>query len=119
MLIDILLYLYYSIYIIIIFIQQGQEEIARLFRRIAKEAKPFCTINAEVVSMTMMGFIAVVHTIETIEAGYAFKVVKRKGQTLVSDTLKKSAQVIDVIALITTSILKKISMLSFFISSEI
>ena len=64
------------------FTQRGQYDVLKLYKKLTtKDAKPFGSVAANVVSVHCSGFIAVVKTIETVGAGTSLRMTpKRKGQ---------------------------------------
>jgi len=65
-------------------VARGFYNVDKLWRRVVKESKPFGSIKAEVKSVKVVGFLAVVHVIEHVQAGSALRKVTRRGQRLIT-----------------------------------
>lgn len=71
----------------------GHSDVEKLFRRIIKEAKPFGSIDSNIVSVSAIGYTAVVHTVETVGPGTDLKIAKRKGAADLVVTPKKARKI--------------------------
>lgn len=56
----------------------GHDNVEKLLKQVVRESKPFGIVAAEVVSVTVVGYMAVVHSIETIQPGYGLKTINKK-----------------------------------------
>ncbi len=80
---------------------RGNSEVERAYRRLVKESKPFGSIEANIISVQAVGYVAVVHTMESIGPGSELKVAKKKGSEEPSPNVKITNSVIS------TTVLRK------------
>ena len=71
----------------------GHADVEKLYRRMIREAKPFGSIDSNIVSVSAIGYTAVVHTVETVGPGTDLKMAKRKGAPDVTITPKKPRKI--------------------------
>lgn len=61
------------------YIQRGHFEAEKVYRRLIKDSKPFGSIQPTIINIDIYGFIAIVYTLESIQAGSELRTFRKKG----------------------------------------
>lgn len=80
---------------------RGYLDVDRLFKKMVKESKPFGSIDTNIVQVSVLGYVAVAQTIETVNVGTELKIAQRKRDE------KESKKAPPVKQVVTTHVLRK------------